>query len=194
MSQDKYGNFTELRLNHREGSDYKIRLVQRELLVGIVALHGGKIEPLTSEIAKALAMNSYSLYCFEGLRLGSFRDLHITSTKFDEPRGMKLISGCDIVVAIHGMRGREEKVALGGLDLELAQSIKAKLREADFDANASPAGLAGINANNICNRGRRRKGVQLEISKGLRCRLAQNEAALTTFTQAVRSSIQKLLL
>jgi phage replication-related protein YjqB (UPF0714/DUF867 family) len=52
--------------------------------VCIIAPHGGKIEKWTSEIATALAGDDYNLYLFEGLKRAKNRDLHITSSRFDE--------------------------------------------------------------------------------------------------------------
>jgi phage replication-related protein YjqB (UPF0714/DUF867 family) len=54
-------------------------------MVAIIAPHGGKIEPGTSEIAAAIAGDDYSLYRFQGLRDRPREELHITSAKFDEP-------------------------------------------------------------------------------------------------------------
>jgi hypothetical protein len=72
--------------------------------VAIIAPHGGKIEPWTSAIATAIAADDYCLYCFEGRKRRENRDLHITSTHFDEPQCLTLVSGCDQVVAVHGAR------------------------------------------------------------------------------------------
>jgi len=42
----------------------------------------------TSTIAVAIAANDYCLYRFEGRKRRENRDLHVTSTHFDEPEGL----------------------------------------------------------------------------------------------------------
>ena len=74
----------------------------------MIAPHGGKIEPGSSEIAAAIAGESHSLYSFDGLRRRPHRDLHITSTNFDEPRCENLIATHDIVVSMHGLDGEHD--------------------------------------------------------------------------------------
>lgn len=75
---------------------------QADATVAIIAPHGGKIERGTSELARAIGGTDYRIYCFEGTKPNNNRDLHITSTNFDEPEGVKLVSACDRVVALHG--------------------------------------------------------------------------------------------
>ena len=67
MAGDKYGSFDELRRAERDGVDFRIRVMRREASVAIIAPHGGRIEPGTSELAEAIAGDDFSLYCFEGL-------------------------------------------------------------------------------------------------------------------------------
>ena len=52
--------------------------------------------------------DDYCLYRFEGRKRRENRDLHVTSTHFDEPECLPLISGCDQVVAVHGCQGDEQ--------------------------------------------------------------------------------------
>jgi phage replication-related protein YjqB (UPF0714/DUF867 family) len=58
---------------------------------------------------------------------------------------------------------------VGGLDKPLKTTIIDRLNGIGFQAqNSSNPALRGIHRKNLCNRGRRAKGVQLEISSGLR--------------------------
>jgi len=192
--RDKYPNFEMLRRAERAG-DFRIDCRPRPSVVAIIAPRGGKIEPGISTIAVAIAAGDYCLYRFEGRKRRENRDLHITSTHFDEPECLTLISGCDQVVAVHGCEGHEQAVYMGGLDLGLRDAIRDS-----FDAVGIITGihndpdLQGINSKNICNRGRRGRGVQLEITYGLRSDLmatAPSEGAptLATFAAAVRTAI-----
>jgi phage replication-related protein YjqB (UPF0714/DUF867 family) len=103
-ARDKYKSYAELHENEREGIDYRVCMIDRAAPVAVIAPHGGTIEPGTSELATTIAGESYSLYCFEGLRPRPHRDLHITSTNFDEARCLHLIAKHNFVVSVHGLR------------------------------------------------------------------------------------------
>ena len=59
-----------------------------------------EFEPGTSQVAALIAGDEFSLYCFESLVSG--RRLHITSARFDEPKGLALVEGAEIAICIHG--------------------------------------------------------------------------------------------
>lgn len=190
---DMYLDFDELSRNEREGVDFRICLTRRESPVAIIAPHGGKIESGTSQIAAAIAGEMFCLYCFEGLKPRGNRILHIPSTKFDEPKCMELISTCEVVVSVHGLKGKHEAIDVGGLDNEHRDAICRNLNNAGFEAKIVTSGShAGVSQRNICNRGRPRAGVQLEITKGLRGTLLARSQSLTDFGTAVRWSIDRL--
>lgn len=157
--------------------------------VAIIAPHGGKIEPRTSEIAAAIAENTFNLYRFEGKKMSNnYNTLHITSGHFDEPRCLTLVQRCDVVVAVHGLGGDEAFVDVGGRDSVLRDAIYDQLRKADFDARVVTLGEhAAISEDNICNKGRQSRGVQLEITRGLRDRL--DGPLLAQFAEAVRTAL-----
>jgi hypothetical protein len=67
-----------------------------------------------------------------------------------------------------------------------------KLNEAGFTAEIVTEGPnAALSETNICNRGQRRVGVQLELTRGLRNALLRpsNASQLHSFVQAVRLAI-----
>ena len=193
MAADKYQNFAELIRHEREGVDFRICRTIRPSPVAIIALHGGKIEPGTSEIVSAIARDRYSLYCFEGLKRCGNGDLHITSTNFDEPGCLDLLARCDVVVVIHGLRGDDKFVDVGGLDVKLRNAICGSL-SARFDARVAETGrYAGVSPANICNRGRGGAGVQLEITKTLRDALLESSETMEAFADAVRQAIDGAL-
>ena len=175
--QDRYRGFAELALETQEGRDYQRVVERRGGEIAIVAPHGGGIEPGTSEIARALAGREiaravagreFGLYCFEGLRPEGNDELHIASHRFDEPTAVRLVARARVVVAVHGCVGAHEAVYVGGLDRHLREWLIAVLRQAGFEAERATGDLAGCYASNICNRGRSGRGVQLEITEGLR--------------------------
>src|SRR5262245_8004180 len=138
---DKYASFDALRRGEREDVDYRIRIVRRESPVAVIAPHGGWIEPETSLVAGTIAGNIHSLYCFEGLRDRPHGDLHVTSTNFDEPQCVELVSACDQVIAVHGKAGRDiQHVEVGGFDAVLRDTVCKKLADVGYAATVVTSG------------------------------------------------------
>ena len=76
---DQYEDFAHLNAEQTEGLAFRICATHRGARLAIIAPHGGKIEPHTSEVASSIARDDFDLYCFEGLLpTGNFRILHIT--------------------------------------------------------------------------------------------------------------------
>jgi phage replication-related protein YjqB (UPF0714/DUF867 family) len=168
MSSDWYENYTELNASEREGISYLRRFKQRRSGIVIIAPHGGGIEPGTSEIARSVAGWRFSYCTFEGIKPEGNEILHITSTLFDEPNCLRLVTDSEIVISIHGCGGSEQVIHVGGLHEDLKTRLTGALLKTGFDAHLAEGRYAGNQTQNICNRGRSREGVQLEISQGLR--------------------------
>ncbi len=172
---DKYTNFAELKQNETEDEDYAILYRGLDSNIAIMAPHGGGIEPGTIDIGDAIAGNDYTFYGFKGLKTSGNRVLHINSRNFDEPVALKAAHNADIVISIHGAKGKCEMVHVGGVHRELKQHMVDTLKFAGFDAvNSETPGLGGTKPDNLCNRCKTGQGVQLEISKGLRASLFDN--------------------
>jgi phage replication-related protein YjqB (UPF0714/DUF867 family) len=71
-----------------------------------MAIHGGKIEPGTSSLAKRIAGDTFNYYSFSGRKWRHNWGLHITSTAFDEPVALSFASSSAVVVTLHGCMGR----------------------------------------------------------------------------------------
>ena len=155
-------------MSESEGSSYSLTVMNRRSAFAIIAPHGGGIEPGTSEIARGIAGSVFSYYTFDGLMQEGNELLHITSTLFDEPKCLHLMRDSDTVVAIHGCGGDRKSIFVGGLSDGLKTRLINSMVTAGFDASLAQANYAGNQIQNICNRGRLGKGVQLEISAGLR--------------------------
>ena len=165
---DKYHSFGQLEKKERP-DHFTIFEHWGTKGVAIIAPHGGGIETGTSEIAKGIAGKEHSLYCFEGRRQSKNGDLHITSTRFDEPTGVELVNQAEKVVAIHGCADKKEIVFVSGLDHELKNRIRNSLMAAGFRVEEPAASdMQGTQLSNICNRGKSKRGVQIEVSEGLR--------------------------
>jgi phage replication-related protein YjqB (UPF0714/DUF867 family) len=197
---DVYANFAQLEEAEREGVDFCITATRREkAVIAVVAPHGGEIEPGTSEAARAIAADDLSLALFEGRKSAGNARLHITSTRFDEPRCLALVRASDRILTVHGEGSAAPVVFLGGRDRALGRRIRSALEKHGYrvEIHANPA-LQGLAAENICNRGRRGAGVQFELSLGLRRMLFESlnaeglkkpAAELARFAAAVRCGL-----
>ncbi|MET3524142.1 poly-gamma-glutamate hydrolase family protein [Mesorhizobium abyssinicae] len=191
-TQDKYRSYAALAAGEVEGVDYRRSFTEKPSSFLIAAPHGGTIEPGTSEIAAAVAAGDLSLYCFEGLISNRpHTDLHIKSHLFDEPECLRLAAVADLVVTMHGRRdgGDTQTVWIGGLDHQLRDSVAKGLRDAGFHTATTGHRLPGEEQTNICNRGRRGRGVQVEIPRTLRDSMTPGSQALATFATAIRAAI-----
>lgn len=165
---DKYNSISDLKKKekskhykseHRDGSsDYLI-----------IAPHGGGIEPGTTELADDIAGEKYNYFCFEGLKKNGNKELHVASENFDDSQALTLAEKSNNVISLHGADGDEENIFIGGLDKVLCNKLATALKKAGFPVSKEiPNGLKGESLSNICNKGKSKKGVQFEITHGLR--------------------------
>lgn len=170
MDAKSFSGFADLQRNNRRGRDFEILISRRPTSqVAVIAPHGGRIEEGTSEIARAIAGEDFNLYLLEGIRRSrNYETLHLTSHRFDEPDCLALIAACSVAVTVHGCKGKEDKVLLGGLDHNLKRQLSGSLARAGIPVVPEPHHFPAIHPKNICNRGQSRKGIQLEISGSLR--------------------------
>ena len=185
-----YGCYADLARAQLEGADFKVCVQRRpESGVAILAPHGGAIEAGTSEIARAVAGAEFNLYLFEGIRpSGNYAALHLTSHCFDEPRCLSLLSACDHVVTIHGCRGKAPRALLGGLDLGLKKLISDALAAVGIESHLAGHPYHAVHPRNICNRGRRGAGVQIELTSALRLR--KSNCSIVSAIRAVLHSLR----
>ena len=198
---DKYANFRQLSENETEGVDFRVATRTRKAArTAVVAPHGGAIEPGTTELALSVAGSELNYATFEGLKASGNRDLHITSTRFDEPKCLNVVSRSRYVLTLHGEGSGAIVAYIGGLDEQLADAIGKKLEANGFaTAVHDNVALAGNSAQNICNKGTRGMGVQLELSKGLRRTLfnsldaqgrTQTTPAFEKFVTSIRNGLR----
>ena len=172
---DTYSSFAELKQHETEDADYTIIHREGDSKIAVMAIHGGGIEPGTIDIADAVAGCEHTFYAFKGLKKIGNKVLHIGSSRFDEETGMKVAQAAFIVISIHGSGYEAETVHIGGKNRNVKQQILHSLQSAGFNSEISEIpGLRGISRDNICNRCRCGKGVQLEISRGLREKMFEN--------------------
>ncbi len=165
---DTYKNYDELSKNEVQNIDYKITVKDVNSKTTCISIHGGNIEPGTSEIAEAIADGKYNLYKFEGLKNSKNVMLHITSSNFDEKNADKLVAKSKKIISIHGAKGDNPVTYIGGLDKELGKKIAKCLTKKGFKVAKPHAGIDGTTKNNIVNRGLSKAGCQLEITRAQR--------------------------
>jgi phage replication-related protein YjqB (UPF0714/DUF867 family) len=190
--------FTELCSRYKDGADFAVFSRGGVSGIGVMAPHGGGIEPGTTELADAIAGWDHAYYSFSGLKAAGNLELHITSHLFDEPEALAIAGGTWLVVAIHGCAGRNEAVYAGGLAVSAKERIAAELESAGFTVGEC-AKFPGAEPQNICNRCRTGMGVQLEITAGLREKMFEDLSArgrprpgatFRTFVEAVRQALR----
>ena len=195
---DVYASFNELAAHEIEGQHYQIHVIDRGSPILILAPHGGYIEPGTLEIGEALAADCYSFYGFESLeKRRHATSLHLTSSRFDEPRALDLLSRVDLAISVHGRKDKEDSQTLwvGGLHERLRDRLVFLLNAACIPAKAVGAGhaLSGRDPKNICNQGRFGAGVQFEMPARLRQRLVLERQLLSQFKEILRQALQQEL-
>jgi phage replication-related protein YjqB (UPF0714/DUF867 family) len=163
-----YRDFAALARHEREGHAWRRMVAARGSAILIAAPHGGGIERGTTEIAQALAGPDLSFYSLLGTKLHGNERLHISSHRFDDPAFLDLAAGARVVVALHGCQDTHRMVYLGGRHDSLRLHMATALESAALPVSREDPRHPGEDPRNLCNRGRDGRGVQLELSHGLR--------------------------
>ncbi|MEV7679349.1 poly-gamma-glutamate hydrolase family protein [Streptomyces sp. NPDC088341] len=214
---DDYASNTDLytRLAGREGLDFARRYKRHETLdsslgtapryprTTVMALHGGGIEPGTSELCLAIAGYHpatfavtpaggpvYDYWMFEGLKSTGNGTMHVTSSHCDDGVALALAAGSLNVLSLHGCQAdqagapasRPEAVVVGGRNDRFKELLHTALGAAGFQTidGSDVPDLAGVQPQNIANRTLLGMGGQLEITTELR------ESMFGTFTRLGR--------
>lgn len=169
VGSDKYATMTQLMTLTTEGTDWKIetnKVTNANTLVS--AIHGGGIEAGTTELAKLTSeISKQNYYSFMGIRSTNNSELHVTSTRYDEPTLLRMLN-VPYTVSIHGASGTDKIIYLGGADTDNMAIMRDKLTQAGFNVQTPTAGIEGGKENNIVNKNTRNKGIQLELTTALR--------------------------
>jgi phage replication-related protein YjqB (UPF0714/DUF867 family) len=153
----------------------------------IMAIHGGGIEPGTSEIALATAgyhpatfatpVDGYGLqdfWLFEGLLSEKNHRLHVTASHYDEPIATELVRNARRCISLHGCTDEQAKgkIQIGGHDHELRDIVLAELAAIEIPAEiTTDPDLLGEDPDNLANKTKISGGVQLEMGKSFRASL-----------------------
>lgn len=172
---DYYKNYADLAAHEKYGKDYSIDVKEKgpkKSKVAVIAIHGGKIQPGTSEIARLIAGNDWNYYSFNGLKSSNNYDLFIKAIRFDEPKAVDLVAKSELTISIIGADDDQPIIYIGGRDEKSKMIIKRSLKMfcnlfGVYVADA-PIDMAGEFTTNICNENKSGAGVQIAVSRGLR--------------------------
>ncbi|MEV7902179.1 poly-gamma-glutamate hydrolase family protein [Streptomyces anulatus] len=167
-----YPNFRYLAVDNVLGIDYDIknRYGAGDYLVH-VAIHGGAIEPPTSQLAVYCAGSTGAHYVFEALAESTSAKLALPAETFDDPFAVVNVGNSSRTVSWRGVENQregEEVVYISGMDDVLVSLITQELDAAGFSTDTPPLRFGGGDASNLCNRNRPRAGVQLDLTRALR--------------------------
>ncbi|MEU5398984.1 poly-gamma-glutamate hydrolase family protein [Streptomyces sp. NPDC005963] len=168
---DLYASYAALAAARVEGVDYSRTAVSPAgASWASIAIHGGSIEAGSGEVARGVAGGSLRFYEFAGLLDSGNGELHLTSSRFDEPLALDVVGGAMGTLSFHGYTGAAgwAETAIGGLDRAMVERVAAALRLRGFAVVDARGRIAGDHPANICNRNVRSAGVQLEMSRALR--------------------------
>ena len=119
-----FTTFAELVLNCDLNQDYHVQVADRGAAATIICIHGGAIEPLTSELAAAVAGSEFNLYDLQGLRPVDNSALRIPVARFDEVRLFTLLKRSQVALSIDGVPGLDQVVHVGGGNALLKQILR----------------------------------------------------------------------
>ena len=163
-----FNSFSELLREKHEDEHFRRDLLDRDSSIVLVAPHGGGIEPGTSEIARAIAGEDLSLYVFEGIQPRQNEDLHVDSTRFDDPSCLEIIARCVLAVTIHGCEDEGYQVFVGGRNRPFIDRTIKVLDSGGYETTLDETDHSGTSPENICNRCSSHQGIQLELTESLR--------------------------
>jgi len=173
---------SDLVLGYVAQKDYRILVTDRGADVTLTAIHGGRIEPLTSELAYAIAGNEHNLYELRGLLAADNGALRIPVARFNEVRLNALVRRSLACVALDGVPGDRELIHIGGRNARLKTILADQLMQSGFEVTTPYAPGAAHDPTryyNVAKYG----GVCLELSEALRTGMVSVSLAGTEWQQ-----------
>lgn len=177
-------SFADLVLQAQRGEDYDLVVRDYGAAVTILALHGGTIEPLTEQLAMAVAGDTWNLYALYGLQL-SAADLRLPTLRLAEVRCDALLQHSALALAITGC-GDGEQAQVGGRNGRLVRALRERLAAVGLPAAETGSPEAEALPMQCYNRAQW-GGAQLTLPFALRRRLTP------TALEAVPPGVMPLL-
>lgn len=196
-ARDTYPDFATLAATESLGVDYSLTVVDRRSSITVMAIHGGKIEKGTSELAREVAQADCNLYLFEGIKPDHNFSLHITSRRFDEPQALGLMARSDYGISMHGFTEVDRPdawiIRVGG-DSQAFRSAfidAASRAQLGVEIPAIEDRFPAPEPDNIVNR-TMKAGLQLEMSVPLRKKILEDSGFRSRLALAVRAALTQV--
>jgi phage replication-related protein YjqB (UPF0714/DUF867 family) len=201
-----FADFPTLVMNTAKGQDWDLVVRQPGAPIAIITIHGGGIEPLTSELAAAIAATDYNLYDLRGLRATGNAELRVPVIRFQEMRLQMLLDSCQTALHLDGIGGDEPLLTLGGRNTILVDHLERALKAAGFRVEPPPSPMLVQSRQRFYNQSEL-GGAQIELSYGLRQSMVtaplregadwqdegQHTPALQAFVEATRNALRESL-
>ncbi|MGW3153706.1 poly-gamma-glutamate hydrolase family protein [Streptomyces sp. NPDC001089] len=136
-----------------------------------IAVHGGAMEPPSSQLAVYCAGATGAYYSFAALSDLTADTLSLPATTFDEPFCQVNVGNASRAISFRGVedqREAEEVAYISGLDDVLVSLVRQELSTAGFVTDTPPLRFEGSDPQNIVNRTRLHAGVQIDLTRSLR--------------------------
>ena len=170
------------------------------LNVAIFAQYGGLAEPGTDICALSIAGDDLSVHTVVSCRAvweaENGENRLVPRPLHNHPDGIALAEKCQSVISIRGRHACHDalgEVCVDGLDTELIAALGRTLTGFGFVVHDEPLQSRAKHPDNICNRGQRMRGVELDISHELMSHLLNEAGTMARFVAAVRSGIARVL-
>ncbi len=197
-ARDIYPDFATLAATEGLGVDYSLTALNRGSSITVMAIHGGKIEKGTSELAREVAQADFNLYLFEGIKADHNFDLHITSRRFDEPQALALMARSGYGISMHGFteisRPDAWIIRVGGDSAAFRSAFIDAAARARLGVEIPPIEdrFPATEPDNIVNR-TSKAGLQLEMSAPLRKKILEDGAFRSQLARAVRAALNQVV-
>ena len=172
---DRFKSMKELENVTVENEDWEIETDDKDSSVSILAIHGGGIEPATTELAQVIADKGIIIifllrdYVVKAI-MNCMLHLQITMTH----KLLKLLKKVKRAIALHGCKGEDSVAYLGGNDQQLIDILSDALSDVGIKVQEAPNTMAGKQDENIINLTKNNAGVQIELTSSLRKELFVN--------------------
>lgn len=205
---DQFHSFAELSAHYQEEHDFNIRTFERGARLSVFAIHGGGMEPGTSQLSREIAGLDLNLYLFNATladpdpwvagQANANQPLHLTSKAFDEPRALKMTQaeGLEDCVSIHGFGGADRPAAcVGGGNERRMTSVGHLLSRLFLDLGSEwqiefpCTHYPGKHRDNIINRCPN-QGVQIEFSRVARKMMVDDPELMRRVAETVRAGFK----
>jgi phage replication-related protein YjqB (UPF0714/DUF867 family) len=170
------------------------------LRAAVFAQYGGLSEPGTDICAAQIAGETLSLHTVVSCRAiweaDNGENRLVPRPLHNHPDGIALAESCQTVISVRGRHACHDpsgEVCVDGLDIALIVSLAETLAAAGFVVNEGQSQSRAKHPDNICNRGIRMRGVELDISHELMSRLLNDADTMARFATGVRTGLQPIL-